>query len=63
VSKHKLNNKTYDNEVSQEASLDQLKWEELGRVRQIDIFKDGSPDKRKPEEIVADNYNQVKERE
>jgi len=40
-----------------------LKWEELGRVRQIDIFKDGSPDKRKPEEIVADNYNQVKERE
>ena len=61
--KHKQDIGTHDKEVTKEASLDQKKWETILLQRQQDIFKDGSPDKRKPEEIVNDNYNQMKEKE
>jgi hypothetical protein len=67
IQSHQENNKRYENEVKMNAKRDFEKWQgtltQLQKRKEKDVFKDPSPNKKQPTEIVAENISLAKARE
>lgn len=55
--------KTYESEISKDAKKDFELWQETLEEHQKNVFRDPSPVKKRPDEIVAENYTLTKGKE
>ena len=63
IQSHQENNRRYENEVKINAKRDFEKWQGTLTQLQKDVFKDASPNKKRPTEIVAENISLARARE